>query len=298
VDDPEEQGRRGVTSVVGSDRRGARQLSHADLDRLAESAIAAGGRILGLNDQAVAENVVRRYYRALPDAGRRRHMVDVGAAYGSVAELFLQDGWTADLFEPDPACLSVLQRQVVAYGERVRLFPVAAAAEDQDCVEFQQNSTPGLSGLAPGPFGKTLGALSVRTVRLGSFLVSQDVSRVDFLKIDTEGSDFTVLDTHDFVRLPPTLAFVEFSYYFDGQDESVLRRAIASMYDRGYSAVVFEYADDGNFKRGNWNHRLVAIHVDTARLPTRPEAFGNVLFFRHGDRHLPEILAEAIRALS
>lgn len=282
MDDPEEQGRGGVGSVVR---------------RLAESAIAAGGRILGLSDQAVADTVIRRYYRALPASGRR-HLVDVGAAYGSVAELFLQDGWSADLFEPDPACRHILQRLLAAHGGRARLFPFAAAAEDRESVPFQRNSTLGLSGLSPSPFGTPLGTMPVRTVRLGSFLLSEGVSRVDFLKIDTEGNDFVVLDAYDFARLPPSLVFVEFSYYFAGQDESLLRRAIASMKDRGYSAVIFEYDDDGNFKRGNWNHRLVGIHVDGARVPTRPEAFGNVLFFRHGDLHLPEALAAAIRDLT
>jgi FkbM family methyltransferase len=244
----------------------------------------------------VADAVVRRYFRSLPASGNR-HMVDVGAAYGSVAELFLEDGWTADLFEPDPACRHVLQRLAPAYGARARIFPYAVASEDVEAASFQQNATPGLSGFATSPFGSALAMLSVRAVRLDGFLRSQSVARVDFLKIDTEGSDFDVLESHDFARLPPVLVFVEYSYYFPGQDEALLRRALAAMDARGYSAVVFEYDDDGNFRRGNWNHRLVAIHAD-GELPRRREAFGNVLFFRHGDGHLPETLGAAIRDLS
>ncbi len=268
-----------------------------EVEQLAGLAIAAGGRILGLNDHAVADNVIRTYYRTLPQAGRR-HIVDVGAAYGSVAELFLQDGWTADLLEPDPTCQRILQRLLAAYGSSVRLFPFAAADQDRDSAPFQQNSTPGLSGLSPNPFGATVGAIPVRTVRLDSFLLSHGVSRLDFLKIDTEGNDFVVLEAHDFTRLPPALVFVEYSYYFPGQDEALLRRAIGAMGARGYSAVIFEYDDDGNFKRGNWNHRLVAIHAGSARVPTRPLAFGNILFYRHDDQHLPQVLASVIRALT
>jgi FkbM family methyltransferase len=268
-----------------------------EVEQLAGSAIAAGGRILGLTDQAVVEYVIRAYYRALPQAGRR-HIVDVGAAYGSVAEVFLNDGWTADLLEPDPTCLHILQRLIVAHGPRVRLFPFAAADQDRESVAFQQNSTPGLSGLSASPFGATVGAIPVRTVRLDSFLGAHGVSRVDFLKIDTEGNDFVVLEAHDFARLPPALVFVEYSYYFAGQDATLLRHAIAAMEARGYLAVIFEYDDDGNFKRGNWNHRLVAIHAESARVPTRPLAFGNILFCRHDDQHLPQVLASVIRALT
>jgi FkbM family methyltransferase len=268
-----------------------------ELEQLAEPAIAAGGRILGLNDQAVVEHVIRNYYRTLPPDGTR-HIVDVGAAYGSVAEVFLNDGWTAALLEPDPTCQRILQRLLAAHGPRVRLFPFAAADQDRDTAAFQQNSTPGLSGLSPSPFGATVAAIPVRTVRLDSFLASQNIERVDFLKIDTEGNDFIVLETHDFTRLPPALIFVEYSYYFAGQDEALLRRATSTMKDRGYSAVIFEYDDDGNFKRGNWTHRLVAIHADGARVPTRPRAFGNILFYRHDDRTLPHVLASLIRALT
>jgi len=268
-----------------------------DLEQLAGSAIAAGGQILDLTDQAVAEHVIRSYFRTLPPAGRR-HMVDVGAAYGSVAEVFLNDGWTADLLEPDPTCQRILQRLTAAHGARMRLFPYAAAGEDRESVPFQQNSTPGLSGFAASPFGTTVAAIPVRAVRLDSFLRSHAVQRLDFLKIDTEGNDFVVLEAHDFARLPPALVFVEYSYYFPGQDAALLQRAIAAMAARGYAAVVFEYDDDGNFKRGNWSHRLVAVHANGTRVPTRPLAFGNILFHRHDDRHLPQVLTSLIQALA
>ena len=107
-----------------------------------------------------------------------------------------------------------------------------------------------------------------------------------------------MLEAHDFARLPPRLVFVEYSYYFAGQDETLLRHAMAAMAARGYAAVIFEYDDDGNFKRGNWNHRLVAIHADGVRVPTRHLAFGNILFYRREDRHLPQVMASLIRALA
>jgi FkbM family methyltransferase len=262
---------------------------------LAVAAIGLGGQILRLNDQKIVETVIRQYYRTLP-ATAARHLVDVGAAYGSVAEVFLQDGWTADLFEPDPACQRILQRLVSAYGARLRLFPFAADAQDRDLASFVQNATPGLSGLSPSPFGTTRGTFAVRTVRLDGFLASQGLSRVDFLKIDTEGNDFAVLEAYDFARLPPVLAFVEFSYFFAGQDAAVLRGAVSAMGSRGYRPVIFEYDDDGNFRRGTWHHRLTAVHFDGDAVPTRPEAFGNILFYREDDRHLLSTLAAVIRA--
>src|SRR5262249_29362408 len=163
-----------------------------ELEQLAGSAIASGGQILGLTDQAVVEHVILPYYRALPQAGRR-HMVDVGAAYGGVAEVFLNDGWTADLLEPDPTCQGILQRLVPEHGPRLRIFPFSAAVHDPEAPPFHQTPPPGFSGPSASPFGVPVGATPAPTARLDSFLASHGVSRLDFLKIDTEGNDFVVL---------------------------------------------------------------------------------------------------------
>src|SRR5271170_2756985 len=169
------------------------QRLRSEADRLAAATIAQGGRILGLNDQAVVETVVRMYFRTLPAAGTR-HVVDVGAAYGYIAETFLKQGWTADLLEPDPDWQATLKR-LTAYGSRMRLFPFAAADRDEDSVTFHLNKTPGLAGLAPSPLGGTTRTVAVRAVRLDSFVAEQNIGAIDFLKIDTEGNDFAVLES-------------------------------------------------------------------------------------------------------
>ena len=269
----------------------------ADLQRHVDAAIQSGGRIAGLTDQAVAETIIRDYFRAQAAAGPR-HMVDVGAAYGAIADVFLRDGWTADLFEPDPACGAQLERLLAKHAPRARLFAHAVARNACASANFHQNTIAGLSGLTRSPFGGARAEIQVSAVRLGEFLDSLGVRTVDFLKIDTEGTDFEVLESHDFSALAPALVFVEFSFYFAGQDTPALAAAIAGMRAHGYDAVVFEYRDDGNFRRNNWAHRLVAVHVESGRLPSAGDAFGNLLFYRHGDVRLLDALAKPIQALS
>ena len=268
----------------------------AGLQRRVDAAIQNGGPILNLTDQAVAETVIRDYFRAQPARGPR-HLVDVGAAYGAVADVFLRDGWTADLFEPDPACAPKLARLVAKYGQRVRLFAHAVDSANRDTVVFHQNTIAGLSGLARSPFGSARAEIGVRAVRLDSFLASLGVTAVDLLKIDTEGNDFDALDSHDFARLAPALVFVEFSYYFAGQNPRTLADSLARMLQRGYAAAIFEYRDDGNFRRNDWTHRLVALHVEDGRLPAAGDAFGNLLFYRSGDVVLLETMATTLDAL-
>jgi FkbM family methyltransferase len=263
---------------------------------MADAAIASGSALTGLTDQYVTELLIRRYFQTLKDDSPRR-LVDVGAAYGSVADVFLRDGWSVEMFEPDPACQQVLQRLLAAYPRRCRLHPYAVADRNEDSVNFQQNATPGLSGLSVSPFGQTTRSISVRCVKLADVLPEMQVQKVDFLKIDTEGHDFEVLRGYDFAALPPRLVFIEYSFYFSGQHVGLLQEAIESMAKQGYSAVLFDYNDHGNFRRGNWSHQLTALSLD-GRLPSRGDSFGNVLFHRPDDEHLMRTVIDLVQGMS
>jgi hypothetical protein len=175
---------------------------------------------------------------------------------------------------------------------------MAACDRDIQQISFSKNATPGLSGFIPSPFGVNQGSIFVRGVRLDTFLASQGTQRVDLLKIDAEGSDFDVVETHDFARLPPAIVFVEYSYYFPVQTPAVVLAGLERMRARGYRSLIFEYDDDGNFRRGSWQHRLTGIHANPTTPPQRANSFGNVLFFREDDERLLPTMLAAIAALS
>jgi FkbM family methyltransferase len=260
------------------------------------TAIRSGGRIVNMTDQVVVETVIRDYFRAQA-ASKKHHLVDVGACHGTVAAVFLQDGWSADLFEPDPDCRRQLQSLATQFGARARIFPYAVSDRNQAGATFHKNSIAGLSGLAPSPFGSADAELAVRTVRLDDFLAANAVPAIDFLKIDTEGNDFEALESFDFSMHVPAIVFVEYSFYFVGQTAAVLAAALERMHARGYAALILEYRDDGNFRRNNWTHRLVAAHLERGRLPTAADAFGNVLFFRRDDRSFLPALAKSVESM-
>jgi hypothetical protein len=109
------------------------------------------------------------------------------------------------------------------------------------------------------------------------------LTRLDFLKIDTEGWDFDVLRSHDFERLPPRLAMVEFGTEFERQNMGAIAAAIDGMASRGYGALVFSYDDDGNFRRQVWRYRLIALRLGAAQARADGQSAGNILFFRRGD---------------
>lgn len=239
--------------------------------------------------------VVPAFPAPTPDAPL--HMVDVGTCYGEVAHMFVQKGWTADLYEPDPACREVIAKALAAFGDRTSLHPMAVSAEARAQVAFHKAETNGLSGLDPSPYGQTQTVLQVPVVRLDQHLRSLGRTRVDFLKIDTEGQDLLALAAHDFTALPPRLVLVEVDTEFAAQSPQRIRQAMADMRARGYEGVLFNYEDDGAFKRGVWDqHWLRDVLVLEDLSEERERLVGNIVFFRQDDGSFATRLLDALDA--
>lgn len=235
-----------------------------------------------LNDLELIRLLIVPYFQSLANDGRTRHMLDVGACVGQIAEPFLAMGWKADLFEPDPACHQRLSALAGQYGGRAAVQHAVVSSVGAASVTFYQSAT-GLSGLSPSPYGATESKFSVPSIRLKDFVESQALDRIDFLKIDAEGWDFDALRSHDFIAAPPSLAMVEFGTEFAEQSMGAVAEGIAEMARQGYDALVLSYEDDGNFKRQVWQYTLIAAGFGPPVTRKDGHAGGNIVFFRRDD---------------
>ncbi len=235
-----------------------------------------------LNDLELIRLLIVPYFQSLANDGRTRHMLDVGACVGQMAEPFLAMGWKADLFEPDPACREPLAALAGHFSGRVSIHHAVVNSAEAASVTFYQSAT-GLSGLSPSPYGATESTLFLPSVRLRDFVKSRAIDRIDFLKIDAEGWDFDALRSHDFHASAPRLAMVEFGTEFARQSMGAVMEGIAEMARQGYDALVFSYEDDGNFKRQVWRYALIAARFGTPVPRKDGHAGGNIVFFRRDD---------------
>ena len=245
-----------------------------------------------LTDLELVRLLLVPYFRGGKDAG---HLIDVGACAGEMAEPFLALGWSADLFEPDPACRPWLDA-LTARHPRAAVHALAVGARDAAEVAFYQ-SAPGLSGLAPSPYGAAAATLAVPAVRLDSFARKRGLARADLIKVDVEGWDFDALLGHDFAALPPRLAMVEFGTWFARQAPGAVRAGIAALAERGYEALILSYEDDGNFARQVWRYRLIALRFDAPVARKDGQAGGNIVFFRRSDTRFLASVARLLLGL-
>ncbi|MCC6303514.1 MAG: FkbM family methyltransferase [Gammaproteobacteria bacterium] len=270
--------------------RELRGLDDAALDErlrtLADSVVGANFELNTLTDIGLVHALIEPYFRA-HHKGRRLHLVDVGACYGEMAAPLLAAGWSADLFEPDPGARRTLEGNLGRFAPHWRLFASAVSNDAAATVTFHKARNHGLSGLGDSPFGPTDDLIEVPNVRLADFYSRHGITHVDLLKIDAEGYDFDVLESHDFSRIRPPLVMIEYGTHFARQTLAEVNEVLRRMSEAGYGAVVFNYTDDGNFEQGRWVYRLTDIFVNTALPEDRAGAFGNILFYRKEDREFP-----------
>jgi len=294
-----------ITSLVESSRTDEDKMFAQDAEALlseigilARDITADKPFAAGLTDSQWIHMLFLPYFKSVNDMDSHPHMVDVGACYGEISLPFLQAGWTADLFEPDPECFAKVKQNLNKFGNRFRCHAVAITPEDCEKVSFYKAQCDGLSGLSASPYGQTKQMVSVPGVRLGNYLKNIGVRHVDMLKIDAEGWDLDVLKTHDFTALPPKLIFIEVNTAFKRQTLEQIRDHLEWMSDIGYESLVLEYQDDGNFKNGVWEYRLGALQLGRHLSTKNGKLMSNILFFRKNDKAFMVALIQLLRSLT
>ena len=144
-------------------------------------------------------------------------MFDVGAGHGSTFIPFAKIGWKVFAFEPDS-----INYQEASINKRefsnVELLNFAIAGNNKKNVKFYRSDTSdGISGLSSfDPTHLEFG--SVETIRLDTFCELNEISEINYLKVDAEGYDFEVIKSLDWVKIKPDFIMFEFE---DGRSEAL-----------------------------------------------------------------------------
>ena len=136
-------------------------------------------------------------------------MIDVGAHFGSSAQHFVDKGWRIYCFEPDSNNRKHLMSK---FGDRKNITidsrAVGESVESQTAYYASEVST-GISGmLAFHESHKLVDTVNVTTV--ADIVADNNIGHVNFLKIDVEGYDFSVLKGVPWDRITPEVIECEF----------------------------------------------------------------------------------------
>lgn len=116
-------------------------------------------------------------------------VLDVGANVGEFAVAAAKMAGKVWCFEPDESCLPALKKNAMQI-KKIHVIPLAVCESSGKAEFFQSTSTADSSTIKPASYSevKTVDAIS-----LDDFSTKNNISTIDFLKIEAEGAEPEVL---------------------------------------------------------------------------------------------------------
>jgi FkbM family methyltransferase len=155
--------------------------------------------------QFCESHAILDYFSARAEPGV---MIDVGAHLGSTLRPYVKRGWRVIAAEPDPAKIPRLKRFVDSPG--FTLLPLAVGDQEEASLPFFTSAeSTGISSLIAFR-NSHVQTTTVKATTLARIIDDHDVDTIDFLKIDTEGFDYRVLQGFPWWKLRPEVILCEF----------------------------------------------------------------------------------------
>ena len=207
--------------------------------------------------------------------GAAHVMLDVGAHVGSSAAYFHKLGWTIFCFEPDP---ENRRKLTAALGGKAGVSIDPRAVSDKKASEVSFFSSPESTGISGLSAFRDTHAESARVdvTTIADIAAERGVAAVDFLKIDVEGFDFSVLKGVPWDRLKPDVVECEFEDAKTVPLGHDWRDIAQFLQDKGYAVYVSEWHPIIRYGIAHdWRRVFRFGDGDIA-----PDAWGNLLAFR------------------
>jgi len=211
-------------------------------------------------------------FKAMVSAYNGGVMIDVGAGLGSALEPFAKQGWHCYAFEPNPTNRIFLTSFARRYPN-VKIDNRAVSSESQQNVIFYTSvDSYGAGSLIPFLKSHKFAA-KVNTVSLKDYFAEQGISRVNFLKIDTEGFDFPVLQGFPWETCLPDVIQCEFDDNKSGILNYSWRDIVRFLDERKYKILISEWKP---IRRYGGIHKWRALH-EYPILTIDKHGWGNII---------------------
>ena len=223
-------------------------------------------------------------------AGPSHIMLDVGAHVGTSAAYFENLGWTIKCFEPDQKNRKNLSSRFQS-ATGITIDPRAVSDAPATGVKFYTSpESTGISGLLA--FRDThVVSNTVDVTTVAEIIISNQLKRVDFLKIDVEGYDLNVLKGVPWDTVKPDVIECEFEDAKTLKLGHTWKTLVDFLQEHGYSVYISEWHPIVRYGIAHdWRRVTPYVGQDVSA-----KAWGNLLAFREDPGY--DAVSKAFNAL-
>lgn len=149
-------------------------------------------------------------------------------------DLIERMGVSVRAYDPTPASIKWVEK----YLNRPEFIfrPIGLSGKDGTISLFLPERPDSVSASVINHGGSSISRVDVPALSLKSIVSQEQLNRIDYLKMDIEGSEYDVIDSFSSLErelLPRQLA-VEFHHFFDSIPRSRTRKSVSFLQDIGY----------------------------------------------------------------
>ena len=209
-------------------------------------------------------------------------MIDVGASRGATCIPFLDSKWFVYAFEPNPERYRYIIDYVRKNPDVKKHFilekKVVNDKEEKGLIFYLSNVSTGISSLTAFHKSHFKASFKVDSVRLDNYKKLKKINHVNFLKIDTEGHDYFVLQSYDWDEDKPDVIECEFEDLKTEKKLKYIWKDMANyLVNLGYKIVISEWYPIVKYGSG---HKWRGFKKYPCELSDK-NAWGNFLCFQN-----------------
>lgn len=215
--------------------------------------------------------IISKYYLENSSYGL---MLDVGAQIGNSMNALAAAGWSVYCFEPNPVCLDILRERSKLFQNNVNIIDKAVSDKDNQNVNFYiSDGNLGISSLHAFT-NSHIKLKKVKTITLKKFIKQNNINNIDFLKIDTEGHDLSVLNGVDWNSIEIETILCEYEDKKTKKIGYTYNTLCELLNSKGYQVIISEWKP---IEKYGGNHQWVKFHGYKKNTKINSRSWGNII---------------------
>jgi FkbM family methyltransferase len=179
--------------------------------------------------------------------------LDIGASHPEHLNntLFFEKlGWTGVAIEPMEEDYTLLKEHRKCICENVAISPTSGTREFLQLTGYTKLLSGFVDSYDPrhrerinrelSQFGGTQEIINVRCLSLGDLLEKHSITHIDYMSLDTEGSELEILQSIDFDKTPITCISVENNYKDDRLPQFLASKNYKKVADLGCDEIYYK----------------------------------------------------------